>query len=152
MKASRIRYNKFALILEIVEEYLNRYMPTAEYSFVTQVLERGVFSFCMCPGGEVINASSEEGGVCVNGMSYHKRDGENANSALLVSVEPSDFEGDDVLAGIEFQRKIERGSINAKIEFNLFKDLQFCLLARKKYFAKGRRCTTICKRVVYQSH
>ena len=73
---------------------------------------RGVYTFCMCPGGEVVNASSEESGVTTNGMSNSKRDGINANSALLVSVEPSDFEGDDVLAGIEFQRKIERAAYN----------------------------------------
>lgn len=69
---------------------------------------RGVYTFCMCPGGEVINASSEENGVAVNGMSNSKRDGINSNSAILVGVEPDDFEGDDVLAGCEFQRKIER--------------------------------------------
>ena len=69
---------------------------------------RGVYSFCMCPGGEVINSSSEEGAIAVNGMSYSRRDGKNANSALLVNVEPSDFEGEDVLAGCELQRKIEQ--------------------------------------------
>ncbi len=69
---------------------------------------RGVYTFCMCPGGEVINASSEENGVAVNGMSNSKRNGVNANSAILVGVEPDDFDGDDVLAGCEFQRKIEQ--------------------------------------------
>jgi len=73
---------------------------------------RGVYTFCMCPGGEVVNASSEKGRVCVNGMSYHARSQENANSALLVSVTPQDFEGEDVLAGIEFQRKIEKAAFN----------------------------------------
>lgn len=69
---------------------------------------RGVYTFCMCPGGEVINASSEENGIAVNGMSKSKRNGKNANSALLVGVLPEDFPGDDVLAGCEFQRNIER--------------------------------------------
>lgn len=88
------------------------FCPT-DYKLSTHLKNgRGVYSFCMCPGGEVINASSEEGEVCVNGMSYHKREGENANSALLVSVEPTDFEGEDVLAGIEFQRKIERAAFD----------------------------------------
>jgi uncharacterized FAD-dependent dehydrogenase len=61
----------------------------------------------MCPGGEVINASSESGGIAVNGMSKSARDGKNANSALLVGVEPEDFCGDDVLAGCDFQERIE---------------------------------------------
>ncbi len=68
---------------------------------------RGVYTFCMCPGGSVVNASSEEGALAVNGMSESRRDGENANSALLVGVDVSDFEGDSVLAGVELQRKIE---------------------------------------------
>lgn len=73
---------------------------------------RGVYTFCMCPGGEVVAAASEEGGVCVNGMSCFARDGKNANSALLVGIEPSDFPGDDVLAGVEFQRTLERAAFD----------------------------------------
>ncbi len=69
---------------------------------------RGVYTFCMCPGGVVVNAASEENSIVTNGMSYHARDGKNANSALLVSVNPEDFRGDDVLSGIEFQREIEK--------------------------------------------
>jgi uncharacterized FAD-dependent dehydrogenase len=69
---------------------------------------RGVFTFCMCPGGEVINSSSEFGYLAVNGMSYSRRDGINANSALLVSVLPEDFPGDDVLAGCCLQYEIEK--------------------------------------------
>ena len=69
---------------------------------------RGVYTFCMCPGGEVINSSSEQGGLAVNGMSKSRRDGKNANSALLVNVEPEDFSSDDVLAGCAFQEKIEK--------------------------------------------
>lgn len=68
---------------------------------------RGVYTFCMCPGGYVVPSASEEGGVVTNGMSNFSRDGENANSALLVSVNPEDF-GSDVLGGVEFQRKLER--------------------------------------------
>lgn len=68
---------------------------------------RSVFSFCMCPGGYVVNASSEESKLAVNGMSYSKRDGENANSAVVVSVTPDDFDVDDVLSGMTFQRDIE---------------------------------------------
>ena len=68
---------------------------------------RGVYSFCMCPGGVVVAAASEEGRLVSNGMSYHARDLENANSALVVTVEPKDFEGDSPLRGMEFQRKYE---------------------------------------------
>ncbi|RXJ02451.1 FAD-binding protein [Anaerobacillus alkaliphilus] len=68
---------------------------------------RGAYTFCMCPGGHVVAASSEKNTVVTNGMSYSARSGENANSALLVSVSPKDFNG-DVLGAIEFQRKLER--------------------------------------------
>lgn len=69
---------------------------------------RSVYTFCMCPGGVVVASASEEGGVVTNGMSNFSRDGKNANSALLVGVNPDDFDGDDVLAGMYLQRKIER--------------------------------------------
>ena len=69
---------------------------------------RGVYTFCMCPGGEVINAASEEGMAVTNGMSSSARDGEFANSALLVDVRTSDFASSHPLAGVEFQRKYER--------------------------------------------
>ena len=68
---------------------------------------RGVFTFCMCPGGEVVNASSESGRIAVNGMSYNARDGKNANSAVLVGVDTADFYRSDVLDGMYFQREIE---------------------------------------------
>ncbi|MBR6152348.1 MAG: FAD-dependent oxidoreductase [Lachnospiraceae bacterium] len=68
---------------------------------------RGVYSFCMCPGGYVVNASSEEGRLAVNGMSYSGRDGKNANSAIIVSVTPEDYPGEGPLAGIFFQRDLE---------------------------------------------
>lgn len=68
---------------------------------------RGVFTFCMCPGGEVVNASSEQGRIAVNGMSYSARDGKNANSAVLVGVEVEDYYRSDVLDGMYFQREIE---------------------------------------------
>ena len=69
---------------------------------------RGVYTFCMCPGGKVIVASSQEGGVVTNGMSCHNRDSGTANSALLCDVRVSDFESENVLAGVEFQEKYER--------------------------------------------
>ncbi len=69
---------------------------------------RGVYTFCMCPGGQVIAATSEEGGVVTNGMSYHARSGENANAALLCDVRPSDFDSPHPLAGMYLQRKHEQ--------------------------------------------
>lgn len=69
---------------------------------------RGVYSFCMCPGGYVVNASSEPGRTAVNGMSYSGRDGSNANSAIIVSVTPADFGSEHPLAGVEFQRLLEK--------------------------------------------
>jgi uncharacterized protein len=74
---------------------------------------RGIYSFCMCPGGLVVNASSESGGIVVNGMSDFSRAAENSNSALVVSVSPDDFAGNDVLAGIHFQRKWEQQAFQA---------------------------------------
>lgn len=68
---------------------------------------RGVYSFCMCPGGYVVNASSEEGRLAVNGMSYSGRSGPNANSAIIVSVGPQDYGSAHPLAGVMFQRKLE---------------------------------------------
>ena len=85
-------------------------LPAATYKMAAHFGDRSAYTFCMCPGGFVVNASSEHGGVVTNGMSYFARDGVNANSALLVNVDPSDFESDSPLAGIEFQRKIEHAA------------------------------------------
>ena len=84
------------------------FLQPAAYKVAAQTgFERGVYSFCMCPGGYVVNASSEEGRVCVNGMSYSKRDGANANSAIIVAVTPNDYGSEHPLAGVEFQRNLE---------------------------------------------
>ena len=84
-------------------------LPPAEYKLSHRCENgRGVYTFCMCPGGEVIMSSSQEGGVVTNGMSNHKRDSGTANSGLLVDVRVSDFDSDDALAGVEFQEKYER--------------------------------------------
>ena len=81
----------------------------AEYKLsVRTKAGRGVYTFCMCPGGYVVASASEEGGLCTNGMSLRARDGENANSALLADVRPEDFGSDHPLAGVELQRKYER--------------------------------------------
>ena len=87
---------------------------------------RGVYTFCMCPGGYVINSSSEKGLLAVNGMSNHARDTENANSALIVTVTPNDF-GPNPLDGIEYQRKLEKKAYeinNGKIPVQLYKDFK----------------------------
>ena len=91
-----------------------KYLPAADYK-LTAHLENGrtAYSFCMCPGGVVAAAASEEGGVVTNGMSYFARDGENANAALLVNVAPEDVEGDDVLGGVYLQRELEKRAFEA---------------------------------------
>lgn len=94
--------------LQYGTEYKNSALPAADYRVVYNGAERSCYSFCMCPGGYVVNASSEEGCFTVNGMSNCARDAENANSALVVNVRPEDFEDNSPLSGIEFQRKYER--------------------------------------------
>lgn len=84
-------------------------LPAAVYKLACHFEhERGAYTFCMCPGGTVICASSEEGGVVTNGMSEYARDKENSNSALLVNIYPEDLPGDSPLAGFEFQRLMEQ--------------------------------------------
>ena len=84
-------------------------LGAADYKLAVKTDDgRGVYSFCMCPGGEVVAAASEEGLLCVNGMSRHARAGTNANAALLVEVRPDDLPGDDPLEGVAFQRQLER--------------------------------------------
>ncbi|MBO5754457.1 MAG: FAD-dependent oxidoreductase [Clostridia bacterium] len=81
----------------------------AEYTLAHNTKERGVYTFCMCPGGEVVAAASEEGGVVVNGMSHHARDGKNANSAVVCSIFREDY-GNTPMGAIAFQRSLERGA------------------------------------------
>lgn len=107
----RIEHLQSAIDLQQYGEHLEairgRY-GAAEYKLTATTAERrGVYTFCMCPGGEVVAASSEAGGVVTNGMSRRARDLENANSALLVSVTPEDFDAKDMLSGIDFQRDLE---------------------------------------------
>ena len=103
-------------------------LPAADYKVTFQTSTgKGVYSFCMCPGGYVVNASSEKERIAVNGMSYSGRNGDNANSAIVVTVDPSDFGGRDPLAGIAFQRKWEEAAYKAgqgKIPVQLYGD--FC--------------------------
>ena len=98
-KINRSQYGKFAghPALGAADYRLAVHLPNG----------RGVYTFCMCPGGEVVAAASEEGRLVTNGMSRHARDGKNANAALLVGILPQDFGSSDVLAGMELQRRIE---------------------------------------------
>ena len=86
-----------------------RVLPAADYSLSVHLPDgSSAYTFCMCPGGYVFAAASEEGGLCTNGMSYSGRGGSNANAALLVTLQPEDFPGEGVLAGMFWQREIER--------------------------------------------
>lgn len=87
-------------------------LPAADYKLVSHAHERTVFTFCMCPGGVVIPAASEDGGVVVNGMSDFARDGMNSNSALMVQLSRADF-GEGLFDGMEFQRTIEERAFAA---------------------------------------
>lgn len=103
-------------------------LPAAAYKVTRKTASgRGVYSFCMCPGGYVVDASSEKGALAVNGMSYQARDSRNANSAMIVTVTPQDYAGTDVLAGVEFQRMLERAAYrlgDGKVPVQTFQD--FC--------------------------
>lgn len=83
-------------------------LPPADYKLVTHLDKETVYTFCMCPGGHVVAAASEEGGIVTNGMSNQAREGENANAALLVTVNPEEFPYEGALGGMYWQREIER--------------------------------------------
>lgn len=89
----------------------SKYLSAADYKLHRRLQNgRNVYTFCMCPGGVVVNAASEENSLVTNGMSYFSRDGRNANSAVLIGITPDDFGSDDPLAGIEYQRRIEKNA------------------------------------------
>ena len=93
-------------------------LGSASYHLVTHLSSgRSVYSFCMCPGGSVVAATSSEGGVVTNGMSEYGRDADNSNAAILVSVTPNDFGSDSALAGIEYQRRIEESVYSLGCEY-----------------------------------
>ena len=109
-----INYNQFG----------NNVVEQASYKLTYKCKDRGVYSFCMCPGGYVVNASSEKNMLVINGMSNYKRDTENANSAIVVSVNPNDY-GNNLFDGIKFQRELESKAYNlcnGKIPVQLYKD------------------------------
>ena len=106
-----------------------KYLPAADYGLVSHAGERTVFTFCMCPGGVVIPAASEKGGVVVNGMSDYARNGLNSNSALMVQMKREDFGDTDLFAGVRFQRSLEQaafklGGGNYKAPVQLWGDFE----------------------------
>lgn len=117
-------------------------LPVADYKVTAKTSTgRGVYSFCMCPGGYVVNASSEEKRTCVNGMSYSKRDGKNANSAIVVTISSDDFSGNEILSGMHFQRRLEENAYiagNGGVPYQLNED-----------FIRGNK-TTSCGSVTPQ--
>ena len=96
----RMQYGKYAG---------NKNLGAATYSLTynNKEEERGIFSFCMCPGGVIVNAASEKGGTLVNGMSYSDRNGRFSNSALVVGIKENEF-GDELFSGMKFQEELER--------------------------------------------
>lgn len=124
----RIEHPQSMINQDLYGEPENNILGSASYK-VTHTCKngRGVYSFCMCPGGYVVNASSEQGLLAVNGMSYQARDGENANSAMIVTVTPEDFPEKGTLGGIAFQRSLEKKAWElgkGKVPVQLFGD--FC--------------------------
>jgi len=101
-------------------------LPTAPYKVTARsASKRGVYSFCMCPGGYVVNASSEDKMLAVNGMSYSDRGGDVSNSAIIVTVSPMDYGTDSVLSGVEYQRNLEKKAYKlcaGKVPVQLFGD------------------------------
>lgn len=108
--AMGVRIEQLQSDINISQYGLTKYkLPSADYKLVTHLPNgRSVFTFCMCPGGQVVNSSSEPNTIVTNGMSDFARDKPNANSALLVNVTPADFNSNNPLAGVEFQSKYEK--------------------------------------------
>ena len=122
----RMEHPQKMINYDLYGEEETEFLGAASYK-VTHTCEngRGVYSFCMCPGGYVVNASSEQGMLAVNGMSYQARDSKNANSALIVTVTPEDFPEEGPLGGIAFQRNLEKRAWEigkGKIPVQLFGD------------------------------
>ena len=122
-------------------------LPTADYKLTYTAHDgRGVYSFCMCPGGYVVNASSEPGRLCVNGMSNHARDAANSNSAIVVTITPEDYQSelksDSPLAGMEYQRRMEEKAFVAgggRIPTQRFADFERGV--KSEGFGKVKPCT-----------
>ena len=106
----RIEHDQQAVSRQQYGEMFDR-LPPSDYKLACHLPNgRSAFTFCVCPGGQVVAAASEQGGVVTNGMSLRARDGRNINGGLLVGVGPEDFPGEDVLAGVTFQEQWERAA------------------------------------------
>lgn len=129
----------------------SKYLPAADYKLTyTKEGKRSVYSFCMCPGGYVVNASSEPERLTVNGMSYSGRDGKSSNSAIVVQVSPSDYPGEDALAGMRLQRNIEEEAYKTgkgRIPVQNLED--FAALAKNKYKDIDESVETVCSNEMY---
>ncbi len=117
-------------------------LPPANYKLTERAADgRGVYSFCMCPGGRIVDASSEAGRLCVNGMSRHDRDDEYANSAIVIAVSPDDYgEGDDPLKGMYYQRRLEERAFAAgggRIPYTFYGELAASLGVRPRSATGG---------------
>ena len=129
----------------------SKYLPAADYKLTyTKEGKRSVYSLCMCPGGYVVNASSEPERLTVNGMSYSGRDGKSSNSAIVVQVSPSDYPGEDALAGMRLQRNIEEEAYKTgkgRIPVQNLED--FAALAKNKYKDIDESVETVCSNEMY---
>ena len=116
---ARIEHSQeFINKIQYGNEFNNPNLPVADYKAAVHLENgRSVYTFCMCPGGYVVAAASEKGMIATNGMSNFKRDGKNANSAILVNVTPEDFPSKHILAGIEFQREIEKKAFSVSSSY-----------------------------------
>ena len=112
-------------------------LPPADYKLVQHLDNATVYTFCMCPGGHVVAAASEEGRIVTNGMSYADRDGENANAALLVTVNPGDFPYEGTLGGMKWQREIEEKAYAVSGSYRAPAQLVGDFLAGKKSTGAG---------------
>ena len=123
----RIQHKQTMINSSQYGEKFGKVLPPASYKLTYKSTNgRGVYTFCMCPGGYVVNSSSEEKCLAINGMSNYKRDTQNANSAVIVTVSPEEF-GKDALSGLEFQEKLEELTYkkgDGKIPVQLYKDFK----------------------------
>ena len=122
----------------------DEHLPAASYKVTAKTADgRGVYSFCMCPGGYVVNASSEPGRTAVNGMSYSARNGDNSNSAIIVTVTPDDYGGTGPLAGVAFQRRLEEKAYEAGAgavpveRYGMFRQAVLCKRGAEAMLASG---------------
>lgn len=139
----RVEHNQRNInVSQYGEKYADKLPPASYKLTATSSSGRGIYSFCMCPGGYVVNASSEEGRCVVNGMSYSDRGSQNANSAIIVSVNGKDFSKEHPLGGIEFQRQLEERAYRigkGKVPVQFYGDFKEAVTGRKANLAPKER-------------